>query len=97
MRFTCPHCGKPADSADSGFKDSELEMVDIAGQDFPFPPIPLGAERSVDERLCCQPCFERADDRRRDEQGRKIGPHRYTNEYHRTVRQVRDAVGTVRP
>ena len=92
MKFTCPHCGKATDSADSGFAEEALERI---GEDL-FPPIPLGAERSIDERLCCQDCFARADDRRRDETGKKIGPHRYSNEYHQ-LNRLANAVGTRRP
>jgi hypothetical protein len=84
VNVTCPHCSKRFKSEEQGFSDAELELVDVAGDGVlsVFPVLSPGQERHVDERLCCQDCYDRADDRRRDEAGKKIGPHRYAHEFH---------------
>jgi rubredoxin len=91
ISFTCPHCGVTTETT-----REDVEWVDIASTAFLFPRLPPGVERHVDERLCCPKCYEAHDDRRRDEKGQKIGPHRFTNQFHQATRLAR-AVGDRRP
>jgi len=81
VNFTCPHCGKRATSP---LKESEVEYVDLGNgiPDSIFPSLPPGQERHIDQRLCCERCFERADGRQRDEKGQKMGLHPYDVKHH---------------
>lgn len=83
VHFTCPHCGKRTSRPD--LSDADVEYVDLGNglPDAVFPALAAGDERHIDTRLCCTECFERADDRPRDERGQRVGPHRYTQDFHR--------------
>jgi rubredoxin len=78
--FTCPHCGKKAQTA-----RTDIERVDVNGEPFWF--IASGTtERHIDERLCCDACYAKHDDRPRNERGEKQGPHRFGTRFHGEVR-----------
>lgn len=78
--FTCPHCGQRAAT-----DREDLERIDVNGEPSWFIAMPPGTERHIDQRLCCSKCYERADDRRRDETGAKVGPHRFGTRFHSEV------------
>jgi rubredoxin len=84
--FTCPHCGKPA-STDR----TDLERVSLGNglPDALFPPLPLGSERHVDQRMACPACYAAHGKRRplaAEAANPKDPPHPFGTRYHREVR-----------
>jgi hypothetical protein len=79
--FTCPHCGERAST-----ERTDLERIEVNGQAFWFLALEPGRERHIDERLCCQACYDRADARPRNIDGVKVGAHPYGTRYHTEVR-----------
>lgn len=57
INFTCPHCGVRTET-----NRTDVEWVDLANglPDAVFPFLAPGAERHIDQRLCCAKCYERA-------------------------------------
>lgn len=55
--FTCPHCGLRATTA-----RDDIEYVDLGNglPDAVFPMLAPGEERHIDQRICCDKCYQKA-------------------------------------
>lgn len=58
INFTCPHCGRSTTRKDLNLED--VDYVDLGNglPDAIFPVLAEGEERHLDQRICCQACYD---------------------------------------